>query len=401
MLNGNGGHWVGSWATSPCGPFVSAAAGFPPDFADFTMRQTVRSTIGGEQVRVRLSNTFGADALRVGAAHIALRREGAANVPGSDRQLLFGGQPSVVIPEGASVFSDPADLIVPPLCELSVSLHSPDSPGTKGTTYHQLALQKTYLSYPTGNYCGVESLDVAGLMDSWFTLTGVDVKSSNGGHAIVAIGDCLTDGAECSAQVHTRWLDLLAARLNAAGRHISVLNAGIIGNRLLEGGPHPFEAMFGPSALSRFDRDVLDQSGVKQVIITEGAGDLTYSEFAGVTTGLVSADEVIAALQQLVERARARGLGVIGGTLLPIEGGVAKFIPELCNPTKDANRLAVNEWIRTGGAFDAVIDFEAMVRDPLAPLRLRPEFDAGDHFHLNDDGHRHVAEALDLSLFDC
>jgi lysophospholipase L1-like esterase len=386
--------WVGTWATSPHGPYFAGT-----EAPDITIRQIVRSTIGGDRIRVHFSNAFGTKPLLVGAARIAVHDSGSSVVPGSDRSLTFQGQPGASIECGNSATSDGIDFKVPPFCDLALSIYLPGKQGVSGSTVHYLSLQTCYISPSIGNCTGAITLPIHIEMNFWYALTGVDVRPLGDASAVVTIGDCFTDGACATPRSNGRWTNILAERLHKSNRNIAVLNAGISGNRLLRNGPHPFESMFGASALTRFDRDVLTQAGAKYVIIALGGGDLTHPGSSAPYAESVHPERVIEGLLQLVRRSRSSGLKVIGGTLTPIEGGHQKGFPPAYSPHKEKKRQAVNDWIRNGGAYDAVIDFDAIVRDPSRPSWLNPAYDFDDHLHLNDVGHQAVGDAIDLEIF--
>lgn len=382
---GNGNEiWVGTWSTALHGP----DAGFGitnPGFGNQTLRQIVHTSVGGNQVRVRLS-TFGASALVVGAAHIALRDSGAAIVPGSDRVLTFSGNPSITIPASAVVLSDPVGLDVPALGDLAVSLFVPAA-ATGPATWHFEGLQTSYVS-PPGDFTASTDMPVGTTTQAWFWLAGVEVTASKQTGVIVALGDSITDGTASTPDTNNRWPNHLAERLMAQpGNHkMGVLDEGIAGNRVLQD-------VIGPNALSRLDRDVLVQTGVTHVIVLEGINDIGFGAF-GFT--VPSADELIAGHRQLIERAHARGLTIFGATLTPFEGTT---LPGYFTPAGEAKRQAVNDWIRTGGEYDGVIDFDKATRDPSHPTRLLPAYDSGDHLHPNDAGYQAMADAIDLKLF--
>jgi lysophospholipase L1-like esterase len=344
----------------------------------------VHTSVGGKQARVRLS-TFGADALVIGAAHIALREAGAAIVPESDRTLTFGGHPSITIPPGAMVISDPVDLEVPPLADLAVSIFVPQATGP--ATWHFLALQTSYVS-PAGDFTASDVMPIASTTQAWFWLAGVEVMASKQTGAIVTFGDSVTDGNQSTPDANNRWPDHLARRLMAQpGNHMmGVLNAAITGNRLLHD-------IIGQNGLARFDRDVLSQTGITHVIVLLGNNDIIFSEF--IPPEAVTVDQMIEGQRQLIERARSRGLKIYGATLPPVNGAV----PAFAFPAIEAKRQAINEWIRTSGAYDAVIDFDEVLRDPSLPVRLNPLYDSGDYLHPNDAGYEKMGDAIDLKLF--
>jgi lysophospholipase L1-like esterase len=336
---------------------------------------------------VRLSNAEGTTALHVGSAHLAVHGKGPSIVSGSDRRLTFGGSPDVVIPPGALAVSDPVPLSVPASSDLSVSLYLPDS--VVATTEHSLG-QTTYIS-SSGDFSGADTLDSPKTTDSWYFLAGIEVEGSSNAHAIVALGDSITDGMKSTMDANHRWPDFLAERLNATRRASprAVVNEGISGNCVLR-------ELVGASALVRLDRDVLAQPGVKYLIVLEGTNDIGATVTAPEQAATV--DQIIAGYRQIILRAHARGLKVFGGTLPPFEG--MSFPGFSSTPAADAKREAVNMWIRTSGAYDAVIDFDRATRDPAHPSRLLPAFDSGDHGHPNDAGYKAMADAIDLSLFN-
>lgn len=379
--------WVGTWAASPHAPIEGLPEEFPPqrfEFDDQTVRQIVRASVGGDQLRLRLANTFGDEPLLIGAVHIAHRDAEARIDPASDRVVTFSGLPSVTIPPGAPALSDPVDLPIAPLDELAVSLYLPEP--TSSDTVHGFAYQTTFVS-PEGDFTAEIEMPSDTTMQSWVFLAGVDVLVSEPTGAVVALGDSITDGTGSTPDANRRWPDFLAARLvNADQVPLAVLNEGIGGNRVLHDG-------FGPSALARFDRDVLAQPVVTHLIVYLGINDIGMPLLSGATEEIVSADQIIAGLRQLVERAHERGIVVFGSPITPF--GEAYFYTE----EGEATRQAVNDWIRTSGAYDAVIDFDAVVRDPDNPTRMLPAYDSGDHLHINDTGYQVMAESIDLNLF--
>jgi lysophospholipase L1-like esterase len=392
------GGWVGTWAAAP----ATVPPASVPTFEDQTIRQVVRVSVGGDMLRVRLSNEFGTRPLVIGAARVArgvpgaLEQTGEQITEGTDRALTFGGRAAVTVPPGAPLLSDPVELSVPPRSDLVVSLYLPER--TEGRTIHASAFQRNAVA--AGNVAGDLKVAPTSTIEQWFFLTGVCVRAGRpGGASVVAFGDSITDGASTTVGANLRWPDVLAARL--AGR-LGVLNAGISGNRLLHD-PNPppgseaegYAAFFGESGLRRFDRDVGAQPGVGYVIVLIGVNDIGHPGAAAPPDEEVSADDVIAGHRQLIARARARGLKVFGGTILPFrDDAFGMFTPE-----REAARQAVNAWIRKGGEYDAVIDFDAALRDPAAPDRLLPAYDSGDHLHPNDAGAAALAHAVPLRLF--
>ncbi len=367
--------WVGTWSASP------QAAGSPVEFKGQTIRQIVRVSIGGKQVRVRLSNAFGSGPLVISSAHVALRSSGAAIVAGSDRTLTFNGLPSMAIPPGALAVSDPVSLAVPDLGDLAVSIYVAGS--QVASTEHTEGLQTTYVS-AEGDFTGADNLPTATTTQSVYFLTGVEVGAAKSTRAIVTLGDSITDGYQSTPDANKRWPNRLAERLHAqkGGSKVAVLNAGITGNRLLHD-------MDGSNALARLDRDVLVQSGARYLIVLLGINDIGFP-------GAVTPEQVIAAHRQIIVRARAMGLKVYGGTLTPFQA----FMPGLYyTDVGEAQRQVVNQWIRTSKAYDAVIDFDKAIRDPGNPSRILPAFDSGDNLHPNDAGYKAMADAINLTLF--
>jgi lysophospholipase L1-like esterase len=374
--------WCATWGAAMAGPPVAGSA---LSFSSQTLRLIVHTSIGGSRVRVRLSNEMGSTPLRIGAAHIGLRASGASLVAGSGRDLSFGGKATATIPPGAPLVSDPVDLAVPALADLAVSLYLPGS--VQATTLHDLAQQTSYVS-STGNLAATPSLPVQRTIASWPFLAEVDVLAAAGATTLVALGDSLTDGARSSGNANARWPDWLARRLQqeAPGR-IGVVNRGISGNSMLT--DYSDALIAGVDCLQRFDRDVLSTTGAGWLFVLIGINDIVYSP----SSTPIPADDLIAGYKQLIGRARLRGMRVIGATIPPFEG----FVYYL--PGREVVRQQANAWIRTGGAFDAVADFEQALRDPAQPGRLNPAYDSGDHVHPNDAGYQAMAQAVPVSLF--
>ena len=381
------GHWVGSWAAAAQG-----VVGAPGQYSNQTLRLIVRTSVGGNQVRIRLSNELGNQRIVIGAARIALRSVAESIDPATDRALTFGGVASITVPAGAPVLSDPVELDVPPLSELAISIYLPH-PTSVGTV-HQLGLQTSYVSAPdSGDLTDAGTLLPSTPIGTWPLLTGVQVKASKRAEAIVVLGDSITDGAGSTADANRRWPDMLSERLQARPNldHLAVLNQGIIGNRLLRPGTGPVAQLLGAAGLARFDRDVIAQSSVGFAIVLLGINDIgaPVSEAASV-------DELIAGHRQLIERAHLRGIRIFGATLPPFEGAT---IPGFYTAEGEQKRQAINEWIRRAGEYDGVIDFDRALRDPSHSTRLSPAYDSGDHLHPNDAGTRAMAEAVPLRLF--
>ncbi len=377
--------WVATWGTSPSTPGTFGQAGAAgAAFENRTLRQVVHTSVGGDSVRIRISNRHGSLPLEIGAVHIASRREGARIEAASDRALTFGTETSITIPVGAFVLSDPVALEVEPLADLAISIYFPSDTGTP--TSHGSALQTSYIS-PPGNFAANDQIPDSETSQSWFFLTAVEVRPSERTGVVVTIGNSITDGTLSTVDANSRWPDHLARRLAASRSGVlGVVNAGIAGNRVLHdlGG-------FGVNALARLGLDVLGVAGVTHVVVLEGINDIGLG--GTLAPEVASADEIIAGHRQLIARAHARGLKIYGATLTPFEGAFY-FSPE-----REVKRQAVNEWIRTSGAYDAVIDFDTATRDPNQPSRFRPGF-SEDSLHPNDVGYKAMADAIDLALFN-
>jgi lysophospholipase L1-like esterase len=395
-------HWIGTWATAP----QPALPGNVDMFQKQTLRVIVHTSAGGKKVRIKISNTYGDQPLQIGGAHIARRTAGAEINSASDRKLLFQGKPSVSVPAHSQIMSDPVGLEAPALSDLAISLFLPQA--TKATTSHILALQTSYVS-TTGDFTQKVELPVEKTIDSWPFLTGVDVVPPPDGATIVALGSSLTDGDGSTTEANHRWPDALAERLQKAGgtnSRLGVLNLGIIGNRLLHDSPQvpasPFGAALGESGLARFERDVLSQPGIKYVFVCLGMNDILFPGFAFTPAAeTVSAQDIIAGYRQLIARAHHKHIRIIGTTIPPFENAFFKKPHvEFYTPEREAVREEVNAWILHSGAFDSVVDFDTPVRDPAHPTRIRPDYDSGDHLHVNDAGYIATANAVPLSLFD-
>jgi lysophospholipase L1-like esterase len=349
-----------------------------------TVRQVVRVSAGGDRFRVVLSNAFGTAPIEIGAAHVALREKDAMIQAATVKQLTFSGASTARILPGATLVSDAVDLKLPSASDLAVDVYLPGDLGLgpSPVTTHNGASQTNYLS-ASGNHSGEPSMTVERTAGAWFLLSRVEVAAGKDAGAVVTFGDSITDGARSTPDTNSRWPDVLARRLaTRKGPAFGVLNAGISGNQVLGDGA-------GVSALARFDRDVLLQTGVTHVIIMEGINDIGLAR----SNPSPSAADLIAGHKQLIERARARGLKVYGATLTPFEGA-AYWTAE-----GEAKRQALNEWIRTSKAYDAVIDFDKVTRDPAAPTKFLPAYDSGDHLHPGDAGYKAMGEAIELKLF--
>jgi len=381
-------HWVTTWATAqqlaPQPPLPGPGPKVPATLKNQTVRMVARTSIGGRRVRIQVSNAFGSKPLMIGNAHIALRDKGAAIVPTSDRALTFGGRSTMTVPPGALIVSDAVDLEVPKLTDLAISLYLPEDTGTP--SIHPIGLHTSYIA--EGEVTAKTSLDASSTTTAYLWLSSVDVLAPANAGTIIAFGDSITDGFKTTLDKDQAWPTLLAKRLAATKptEMLGVLNLGIAGNRVLRDGA-------GVSALARFDRDVLSRSGVRWMTLLEGINDITFSALPVFAKEVVTAEDLIGGYRQIIERAHMHGIKVAGATIMPV-GGVSTY-----RESGEAVRQAVNEWIRSSGAFDAVIDFDALMRDPADPKRLRPEFDPGDHVHPDDKGNEKMADAIDLAIF--
>ena len=378
--------WVGTWATSPqrAEPHNKPPA---PGLTDATLRQFVHVSLGGKRVRVRLSNEFSNSSVTLAGVRLARATGGSAIDPATDRALTFSGSPSVTLQVGALMYSDPIDFDLPPLSNVAITLKVVDAPSE--ITSHPGSRTTSY--FQPGDALSAPEMPDATRVDRWYFITGIDVVADQPASAVAVIGDSITDGRGSTTNGNNRWPDNLARRLHAhpATAHLGVLNLGVGGGRLLRDG-------LGPHALSRLDRDVIAQAGVKHLIVFEGVNDL------GTAVGPrakgephATAADIIAAYEQIIVRAKTHDIRVYGATIPPFEGFTAYYAPE-----SEADRQKVNAWIRTSGQFDAVIDFDAICRDPAHPTRLRAEVDSGDHLHPSAAGYQIMADAIDLKLFE-
>ena len=391
--------WVGSWGSVP----TTVPPAGTTMFSNQTIRQTVHLSIGGSALQVRFSNEFGTAPLVIGEAHVGLAagsQPSRSVAPGSDRRLSFAGHVSATVPAGAPLLSDPVRLAVRPGADLVVSLYLPRP--TRATTTHAFAFQDNVVA--AGNVTGSRTVTPTATFGQWWFLSGVSVAAPARDGAVVALGDSITDGANTTPNTNSRWPDVLARRLQATPglRGLGVLNEGISGNRLLHdpnplpgSGADAFAAQFGESALRRFDRDVGAQPGARYVVVLLGVNDLGHPGTIAPESERVTPADLIAGYQQVIARAHQQGMLVFGGTITPFANDTFGFD----TPANRAARLVVNRWIRTSGAYDGVVDFDAALRDPADPERIRPEFDSGDHLHPNDAGAAALANAVPLRLF--
>lgn len=374
-----GRHWVGTWGAAPQ---LTEPRNLPPPpgLTSNTLRQVVHVSIGGKQVRVRFSNAFGNGPLALAAVRVAVAAGGSAIKTETEKALAFSGQPAVTIPAGGTILSDALDFELAPLSDIAVTIYFRETPAA--VTGHPGSRATSFLV--AGDDVSAAALPEAARPQHWYVLTGLDVLRENSAAAVVTLGDSITDGRGSDTDKNNRWPDALANRLqtNVGTGNVAVLNAGIGGNCVLRGG-------LGPPATARFDRDVLGQESVRWLIVLEGVNDIGGSRGTHSTV----AEELIAAYQKLIGHAHAKKIRVYGATLLPFGGS------QYASAGHEAARQAVNAWIRTGGKFDAVIDFDAALRDPQNPSKLLPAADSGDHLHPSVKGHQVMADGVDLKLF--
>ncbi len=375
--------WVGTWATSPM--LVQNGFSLRP-FCGNTLREIVHLSNGGPELRVRFTNEFGLDQLIIGDAHVALSAGSGAIQPGTDHALTFGGAESVSVPPGAVIYSDPVEMKVQPLSDLAVSLYLP-AQVMRAETYHSYADQDNY--FAGADQTAANTLAQATTVTSWYFLDGIDVPAVDGARAIVTLGDSITDGVHSTHNANHRWPDMLAARLkqDPSLDHVAVLNEGIGGNHvLIDSG--------APSALARLDRDVLVQDGASYVIVLEGINDIGRLASPSAPQDIITAQQLEQGLKQIADAAHEHGMKVFGATLTPYGGA------EYYSDKGEQVREAVNNWIRTSGTFDAVLDFDRITRDPANPNCFNPEYDFGDHVHPSDAGYKAMADSIDLKLFN-
>jgi lysophospholipase L1-like esterase len=382
--------WVASWGASQQIPEPQNAVP-PDDLRDATVRQIFHLSLGSPVLRVHLSNAFGTEALHFTSVHVArpLSPSSSTIDIATDRPLTFAGNADVTVPPGAEFVSDPLNFPVAPLSDLAVTFHLDAPPATE--TGHPGSRATSYFVH--GDLTGAANLPDPKHLDHWYQVSEIDVQAAPGAAAVVALGDSITDGHGATTNGNDRWTDVLAQRLQGspATRNIGVSNQGIGGNHLLTDG-------LGPNALARFDRDVLAPAGVRWVIVFEGVNDLGGLARDGEVSPAEHAtlvQRVLAAYRQIVARAHAHGLRVYGATITPYAGSTY-YHP---GPLSESDRQAVNQWIRASGHFDAVIDFDAVLRDPQHPDQLLPADDSGDHLHPSPAGYKAMAQAIPLALF--
>jgi lysophospholipase L1-like esterase len=373
------GTWVGTWGAVPdsAGPALQAQ----------TVRQIIRTSVGGSALRIRLSNLNGTGPITFGPVHVALHASESAIKPGSDHALTFSGKPTVILAKGESVLSDPVVMHVDALQELAISVYLPNATGP--STIHGDAQATAYIT-DHGDATAATSLPNPEQLGNRLFLTDVEVEANASARVLVAVGDSITDGYQSTPDANRRWPDVLAARLQAAPKmaSVAVVNSGISGNRILNDGA-------GPSALSRFDRDALNKAGVHWIVLLEGINDIGVAGQPPTPKDDVSAQQIIDGMKTLIARAHAKDIKIYGATLTPFGGAEWPYH----TPEGEVKRQAVNAWIRSSGAFDAVIDFDKITRDPARPDRFLPAYDSGDHLHPSDAGYKAMAESIDLGLF--
>ncbi|MGD9212115.1 MAG: SGNH/GDSL hydrolase family protein [Desulfobacteraceae bacterium] len=390
-------HWVNTWVSMPQ---LTEPHNMPPEpftqtdlvFADSTLRQTIHTSIGGDLMRLRFSNAFGGTALTITSVHVALPEGGegggSAIQPETDQAVTFNKRSSVVIPVGAQVVSDPLEFELAPESNLTVTIYLAEGQASNNITSHPGSRTTSYMV--AGDYVSDTDLDGATSADHWYFLSGVEVWTEQANRALVVLGDSLTDGRGSTTNMNNRWPDQLLARLqgNEATAGIAVLNQAAGGNRVLNDG-------LGPNALARFDRDVLAQSGVKWLIVFEGVNDIGTAEATEEAQEQV-ADDLIGAFNQMIFRAHAKDILVYGATITAFGGS---FYDEGTG-YREAARQKVNDWIRTSGRFDGVIDFDKVTRDPENPAQLMEGIHDGDYLHLNPEGYKILADAVPKRLFN-
>lgn len=383
------GRWVGTWMASPqptWGTDFAFPTKIPVKVRDQTFRQVVRISLGGPRLRLIFSNVYGEIPLKIGAASVALPGANGTSTIEAIKSLTFGGKDSTVILPGAQAVSDPIDMTVVDGAQLVVSTWLPDETPLK--TFHWDGRATAW--FARGNLTLSATFPTKDKTDARILLNEVLVDTTNEG-AVIAVGDSITDGNGATVDADTRWPDFLAKRF--APNHIAVLNAGISGGRLLQD-------KMGVNALARLDRDVLTQPNVKAVILLIGINDIAWPGTAFAHQQVrPTAEAMIAGYRQFIALAHARNVRVIGATLTPFEDALSGTpLDDYYNPDKDALRQEINRWIRESGAFDGVVDFDRLLRDPEHPVRLAPTFDSGDHLHPGDAGNKAMADAIDLGV---
>lgn len=372
------GPWISSWS-----PSMTIGG---PNFTDQTLRMVAHPSTGGAGLRLHLSNLRGTTPLAVGAVSVALQADRATAVAGSQRVVTFSHARSLTIPAGREMVSDPVPIPVRAEQNVLVSVYLPQA--TSSATWHSDAFDVSYLSKPGDHTADAEDGNYVTATTSWYYLSGLDVVSPAARGTVVAFGDSITDGYNTPTSAYRRWSDDLARRL-AGPRPTAVVDAGLGGNRVLTDVPNIWQ---GVSALKRFGHDALAQPGVRTVILMEGINDIGNN--AGPDGAPLTTQDLINGYRALIGQAHRAGVRIIGGTMLPDKGAGYYSAPA------EAIRQAANAWIRTGGEFDGVVDFDKAVQDPSDPAALRAGFDSGDHLHPNEAGMQAMADAIDLRLLN-
>jgi lysophospholipase L1-like esterase len=392
--------WIATWATSP-----QSAAPNPQQpllkLQNQTVRERVRVSLGGKEICLRLSNEYGSTPLLIGSLTVAVPADPARVKPETIRAVTFGGRNSVTIPAGAAFLSDPVSFPVAPATEITISIYFPERVATP--TMHHLALKRAIVSQ-RGDHTHDEKIESGATSRASIAITSVLVPAQPSQRLVVAFGDSLTDGDQSTLDADRNWPGDLIRRLQNSpeNSNIAVVNEGIIGNRLLSDCFVPSAGCFALNGLARFDRDALAQPGVTHIVLLEGVNDICFpgaklgGAFLADPADVRTPEDLIAAYGQLISRAHSRAIKIIGATITPFEG---VDVPGYSSAAKEATRQAVNKWIRTSGAFDGVIDFDAVLRDPDHPSRLSPRFASQEHLHPNDAGYQAMADAIDLAIF--
>lgn len=377
-------HWVGAWGAAPA--FENSE-----DFFRGTIRQNVQLSIGGDRVRIKIDNSLGKNSLEIGAATIALPGSRPGEITTSSlKKITFSGSHSIILKAGDSALSDPIVFHVNPLSEVQISLFIPRAVGL--ITTHPLARDTSYISSNNDQTTLASMSDIYTTHQRYF-ISRIDVDNSHAS-SLVVLGDSITDGKNSTSGKNSRWPDFLAKRLIKSGYNYGIVNSGIAGNRILHDLP---VHQFGPSAISRLDRDVISVPNLSKVIFLEGINDIGLPKFLGLNDQDVTAEEIISGIKKIISKVHENNVKIYGSTLTPFYG--AKF-PGYFSKKAEEKRIKINHWIRTSRSFDGVIDFDLAIRDSLHPERIKEDFDSGDHLHPNDKGYKEMAYSIPLELFN-